>query len=179
VVLTVSVIVMGVCVSVVVIVVVRVVVVMVAARTVHVVVIAPGAVFVVGVGVVVVVPVVVIVGMPVVVIVVVRVILAVQLPGFSPHTDRPEDDQDQHRDPADQHRQPEVRGEDVLELVILVHADRHEPEQAHYEEGEQLLREIVPQRIAVVMMIVSHDGLPEQTGTKTPQPGNPVHPFAW
>ena len=65
----------------------------------------------------------------------------------------------EHGDPAGQHRDMEVRGEDVLQLAAVVHQDRHGPEQADDEDGEQLFREVVAERLAVVVMTVGHDAL--------------------
>jgi hypothetical protein len=146
-------------------VVVVVTVVVIATRAVRVVVVTPRAVFVVVMPVivmVVVVRVVVLVAVVVMVVVAVSVVVVVRvrLAGLPPHRHRPDHDEGQHGDPADHHRQVELRRQDVLQHPGPVQLDRDEPEQPAHQDGQELLGEVVAERLAVVVMMrVRHETL--------------------
>lgn len=76
---------------------------------------------------------------------------------FAPDADGSDEHHSKHTDAAQQQRQEKLLVEDQLGHAVVVHRDRDESERTDDEDVQQLFREIVAKRIAVMVMIMCHD----------------------
>jgi hypothetical protein len=86
----------------------------------------------------------------------VGVCLRVHLARFTPNSNRTKHHHDEHRHASNQNGKVELLCQNHAQHLSAVHLHRDEPNRPYHEDGQELLGEVIPERFAVVVMIVCH-----------------------